>query len=327
MNQEGILMPQLQQDATRNKLNQLLESMNKVILGKETETKEVVLAVLAGGHILLEDIPGVGKTTLALTLAKLLDLDFRRMQFTPDVLPSDLTGFSIYRRDKEEFVYQQGTVFTNLLLADELNRASARTQSALLEVMQEGNVTVEGITRQVPVPFIVIATENHYGSAGTVRLPESETDRFMISLSMGYPDKNSEMTLIRGEMDAREKIARLEPILTREELAAIREEIKKIYIKDNIVDYMAELIRKTRTAPDLRLGASPRASLALAAMARASAYLDGRDFVAPSDAADQFLYVVQHRISLTEESDAEGMTRQKAAEKILEDTEKPGIGR
>ncbi len=320
-------MPQLQQDLARKNLKKLLDSMNQVILGKEKETKEVVLAILAGGHVLLEDIPGVGKTTLALTLAKLLNLEFRRMQFTPDVLPSDLTGFSIYRRDKEEFVYQQGAVFTNLLLADELNRASARTQSALLEVMQEGNVTVEGITRQVPTPFIVIATENPYGSAGTVRLPESETDRFMISLSMGYPDKDSEMTLIRGEADAREKIAKLEPVLTTEDLAVMRQEVKQIYIKDNIVEYMAELIRKTRTAGDLRLGASPRASLALAAMARASAYLDGRDFVAPSDAADQFCYVVQHRISLTEESDAEGMTPEKVAGKILEDTEKPGIGR
>jgi MoxR-like ATPase len=320
-------MPQLQQDQARKNLKKLLDSMNQVILGKEKETKEVVLAILAGGHVLLEDIPGVGKTTLALTLAKLLNLEFRRMQFTPDVLPSDLTGFSIYRRDKEEFVYQQGAVFTNLLLADELNRASARTQSALLEVMQEGNVTVEGITRQVPTPFIVIATENPYGSAGTVRLPESETDRFMISLSMGYPDKDSEMTLIRGEADAREKIAKLEPVLTTEDLAVMRQEVKQIYIKDNIVEYMAELIRKTRTAGDLRLGASPRASLALAAMARASAYLDGRDFVAPSDAADQFCYVVQHRISLTEESDAEGMTPEKVAGKILEDTEKPGIGR
>ncbi|MBQ5960555.1 MAG: MoxR family ATPase [Firmicutes bacterium] len=320
-------MPQLQQDQARKNLKRLLDSMNQVILGKEKETKEVVLAILAGGHVLLEDIPGVGKTTLALTLAKLLNLDFRRMQFTPDVLPSDLTGFSIYRRDKEEFVYQQGAVFTNLLLADELNRASARTQSALLEVMQEGNVTVEGITRQVPSPFIVIATENPYGSAGTVRLPESETDRFMISLSMGYPDKDSEMTLIRGEIDAREKIAKLEPVLTTEELALMRQEVKQIYIKDSIVEYMAELIRKTRTAGDLRLGASPRASLALAAMARASAYLDGRDFVAPSDAADQFCYVVQHRISLTEESDAEGMTPERVAGKILEDTEKPGIGR
>ena len=320
-------MPQLQQDQARKNLKRLLDSMNQVILGKEKETKEVVLAILAGGHVLLEDIPGVGKTTLALTLAKLLNLDFRRMQFTPDVLPSDLTGFSIYRRDKEEFVYQQGAVFTNLLLADELNRASARTQSALLEVMQEGNVTVEGITRQVPSPFIVIATENPYGSAGTVRLPESETDRFMISLSMGYPDKDSEMTLIRGEIDAREKIAKLEPVLTTEELALMHQEVKQIYIKDSIVEYMAELIRKTRTAGDLRLGASPRASLALAAMARASAYLDGRDFVAPSDAADQFCYVVQHRISLTEESDAEGMTPERVAGKILEDTEKPGIGR
>ncbi len=320
-------MPQLQQDQARKNLKKLLDSMNQVILGKEKETKEVVLAILAGGHVLLEDIPGVGKTTLALTLAKLLNLEFRRMQFTPDVLPSDLTGFSIYRRDKEEFVYQQGAVFTNLLLADELNRASARTQSALLEVMQEGNVTVEGITRQVPTPFIVIATENPYGSAGTVRLPESETDRFMISLSMGYPDKDSEMTLIRGEVDAREKIAKLEPVLTTEDLAVMRQEVKQIYIKDNIVEYMAELIRKTRTAGDLRLGASPRASLALAAMARASAYLDGRDFVAPSDAADQFCYVVQHRILLTEESDAEGMTPEKVAGKILEDTEKPGIGR
>ena len=319
-------MPQLQQDQARKNLKRLLDSMNQVILGKEKETKEAVLAILAGGHVLLEDIPGVGKTTLALTLAKLLNLDFRRMQFTPDVLPSDLTGFSIYRRDKEEFVYQQGAVFTNLLLADELNRASARTQSALLEVMQEGNVTVEGITRQVPSPFIVIATENPYGSAGTVRLPESETDRFMISLSMGYPDRDSEMTLIRGEIDAREKIAKLEPVLTTEELALMRQEVKQIYIKDNIVEYMAELIRKTRTAGDLSLGASPRASLALAAMARASAYLDGRDFVAPSDAADQFCYVVQHRISLTEESDAEGMTPERVAGKILEDTEKPGIG-
>ena len=269
--------------------------VGQMIFGKPQEIREVLLAILADGHILLEDIPGVGKTTLALAFSKTLGLDYHRVQFTPDVMPSDLTGFSIYRRDQEKFVYQPGSVFCNLLLADELNRTSPKTQSALLEVMEERRVTVEGVTREVPKPFLVIATQNPSGAAGTQRIPEAQMDRFLISLSLGYPDFESELTMARA-VDGTNQLDRLRPVLTREELLDIQAEIHQVFISEAVYRYLVALVSATRRHPTLERGASPRATIALVKLARASAWYQGRAFVTPEDVSAQFPYAVAHRV-------------------------------
>ncbi len=216
-----------------------------------------MMAFLADGHVLLEDIPGVGKTTLAMAFSRTMQLDYRRVQFTPDVLPSDLTGFSVYRRDLEKFVYQPGSVFCNLLLADEINRTSPKTQSALLEVMEERKVTVDGVTRPVPSPFLVIATRNPSGTAGTQPLPDAQMDRFMISLSLGYPDFESELAMAKsiGEED---RLSVISPLLSGGELKSIQEEVCRVYIKEELYRYLLKLVTATREHPYIRRGASPR---------------------------------------------------------------------
>ena len=249
--------------------------------------EEVFLAFLAGGHVLLEDIPGVGKTTLAMAFSRSLGLECRRVQFTPDVLPSDLTGFSIYRKEEEKFVFQPGSVFCNLLLADEINRTSPKTQSALLEVMEEHRVSTEGVTREVPEPFLVIATQNPSGTAGTQFLPEAQTDRFMIRLSMGYPDFEEELQ-IAMETDGTRKTDRLHTVIGKEEFLALQEEVQQVYLKEDVGRYLTGLIRATREHPALERGASPRATTALVKMAKAEAWMRGRDYVTPADVKKQF---------------------------------------
>lgn len=256
------------------KVNDVIEQINKIILGKEKIVREVMLAFLANGHVLLEDIPGVGKTTMALAFSKSMDLQYKRIQFTPDVLPSDLTGFSIYMRGEERFVYQPGSVFCNLLLADEINRTSPKTQSALLEVMEERNVTVEGVTRDVPLPFLVIATQNPFGSVGTQMLPEAQVDRFMISMSVGYPDFESELAMAM-EIEEKSRIDTLKKIMDAKTLLEIQRETAGIYIHESVYRYIVELVRKTRQHELLERGGSPRATIALVKMARAAAWMDG----------------------------------------------------
>ena len=226
-------------------VRQVLEQVNHVILGKSEEIKEIMTAFLADGHVLLEDIPGVGKTTLAVAFSKAMQLDYRRVQFTPDVLPSDLTGFSIYRREEEKFVYQEGSVFCNLLLADEINRTSPKTQSALLEVMEERKVTVDGVTREVPSPFLVIATQNPAGTTGTQYLPEAQVDRFMVCLSLGYPDYESELAMAKG-IGPDEKYRMIQPVLTGGMLQDMQKEIYQVYMKDSVYEYLLNLVRATR---------------------------------------------------------------------------------
>ncbi len=279
-----------------------------VVLGKDREILEVLLAFLADGHVLLEDIPGVGKTTLALAFSRIFDLDYRRVQFTPDVLPSDLTGFSIYRRDREEFVYQPGSVFCNLLLADELNRASPKTQSALLEVMEERQVTVEGVTREVPKPFLVIATQNPPGSAGVQPLAESQADRFFVSLSLGYPDFDSEVAMARA-VGPYKILNDLRPVASARDLRNMQFEIHRIFMHDAIYDYLVRLITATREHPALTRGASPRATVALVKLSKAAAWSRGRDFVTPSDVLEQFPYVAAHRVRIGPESGIAGADR------------------
>ncbi len=305
--------------------NEVVEQVSQVILGKEKEIKEVMLAILANGHILLEDIPGVGKTTLALAFSKALDLDYRRVQFTPDVMPSDLTGFSIYRREEERFVYQKGLVFCNLLLADEINRTSPKTQSALLEVMEEHKVTVEGVTREVPEPFLVIATQNPFGSAGTQLLPEAQVDRFMVSLTLGYPEFEQELSMAMsvGEKSPLESV---KSGLNQKILLEMQKEVHSVYVKEEVYRYLLKLVTATRNNPYLERGASPRATIAMVKMAKAAAWLEGRKYVTPNDVENQFSYVASHRMILNGLARIEHVGKAQIFEKILESIPKPPMG-
>ena len=311
-------------DAYAQRAAEVVRQAGQVLFGKEPEIREVLLAILANGHILLEDIPGVGKTTLATAFSRTLDLEYRRVQFTPDVLPSDLTGFSVYRREQEAFVYQPGIVFCNLLLADELNRTSPKTQSALLEAMQEGQVTAEGVTRKLPAPFLVIATQNPLGSAGTQPLPESEADRFSISLSLGYPDLESELAMARA-VGIQQPVERLTPILSRDELLSIQEAIHGVYIHERVYRYLAELVRATRNHAALSHGAGPRATIALVKLSKAAAWYEGRDFVTPADVLGQFSYVVLHRLALNADAVMRHLTVREIARQIAGSIRKPPV--
>ncbi|MCH5183784.1 MAG: MoxR family ATPase [Oscillospiraceae bacterium] len=302
----------------------VVKQVNQVILGKEREVEEVMLTFLAGGHVLLEDIPGVGKTTLATAFSKAMQLDCKRVQFTPDVMPSDLSGFSIYRREEEKFVYQPGSVFCNLLLADEINRASPKTQSALLEVMEERKVSVEGITRELPNPFLVIATQNPAGSAGTQVLPESQMDRFMVSLSLGYPAFEYEVSMAMS-LGTKSRTESVRPVFGGQDLLQMQEEVHAIYMKEEVYRYLVRLVASTRDNPYLEKGASPRATIALVRMAKSAAWYDGRFFVTPKDVTEQFLYTVPHRITANASARMEGLSKEQILRGIIEQTRKPTL--
>lgn len=305
-----------------NKLNEVMEAVNKIIIGKETIVKKVLAAIIGGGHILMEDIPGVGKTTLATTFAKVLSLDYRRVQFTPDVLPSDLLGFSMYHKGKGEFEFKEGAVFCNLLLADEINRTSPKTQSALLEVMEERQVSIEGSTRALPDPFIVIATENPAGSSGTQLLPESQLDRFLVCLSMGYPGHEDAVALLKGEVW--KQLSGISPLLSLDELKDLQKKTGEIFVHDSIYEYIVSLVEATRDNPLFSLGASPRAAIALLRMSRAMAMLEGRDFVTAKDVQDGLADVLGHRLRLSARSRAGGISMASAIEKLYETVKVPG---
>lgn len=282
----------------KNKTTAIAKQVRTVIVGKDEIIAKSLMAILSGGHILLEDVPGTGKTTLALALARTLGLEFKRMQFTSDSMPSDITGFSVYDKSGGVFDYKPGAAMTNLLLADEINRTSSKTQSALLEVMEENQITVDGITHPVPQPFIVIATQNPVGSAGTQLLPQAQLDRFMIRLSMGYPDFDSQVNILRDRQTANPLDA-LTPLVTAQELIAMKEETAAIHIADAIYEYVTQLAQATREHPMIQLGLSPRGALAVCRMAKAYAYLFGRSYVLPEDVASIFPDVAAHRLLLS----------------------------
>ncbi len=288
------------------KLDQLRGEINKVVKGKADVVDKVLCAMLAGGHILLEDIPGVGKTTLAMTIAKAMALTYRRVQFTPDVLPSDIVGFSMYNAQTKDFEYREGAVFANLFLADEINRTSPKTQSALLEAMEEEKVTVDGVEHPLPVPFTVIATENPVGSSGTQMLPESQLDRFMVCLSMGYPAHEDAVNILKN--DGSKPLLDLREIMTVSEWQALKQRTENCYVSEEMYDYVVRLTEQTRENVYVLLGASPRASIALLRMAKAMAVMRGRDYVVPEDVRDVIYDVFGHRVKLGTKAKAEGMT-------------------
>lgn len=286
--------------------------VNKAILGKEETIEKVLAVIIAGGHILLEDIPGVGKTTLALAFSKAMNLKFNRVQFTPDVVPSDITGFSIYNREDQDFEYREGAAMCNILLADEINRTSSKTQSALLEVMQEGSITVDGQTHNAPSPFVVIATQNPIGTAGTQMLPEAQLDRFMVQLSIGYPGEEAEVGLLRDRRTA-DPMDSIEAVAGAGDILDMRQKVRDVHVDDKIYSYVTALCRGTREHPLIRLGVSPRGALALCAMSQARAFMADRDYVIPEDVQAVFGDVCRHRIIVSPKAQLEN----KGAEDIL----------
>ncbi len=302
----------------------IIAQVRQVVVGKDRTLLWVLAAILAGGHILLEDIPGVGKTTMALAFSRTLSLKHNRVQFTPDVLPSDVTGYSVLNQGDGTMVYQPGAVLCNLFLADELNRATSRTQSALLEAMEEGQVTVDGISHPLPKPFIVIATQNPTGAAGTQLLPDSQMDRFMVQLSLGYPDPKDEIAMVESRQVA-DPLQAIGPLLQRQELEDMRRTVAETFVSRDMVAYVVRLIGATRNHPMLLRGASPRATLALISMAKAIAQLRGRDYVVPKDVQEVFIPTVAHRLLLSARGEGQGLTAAQVLQGILGSVPVPQI--
>lgn len=305
----------------QDKLGMVQDVVNQVIKGKNDVVKKVLAAMVGGGHILMEDIPGVGKTTLATTFARALSLQYHRVQFTPDVLPSDILGFSMYNKGTGEFEFHEGSVFCNLFLADEINRTSPKTQSALLEVMEERQASVEGETRKLPEPFFVIATQNPSGSSGTQMLPESQMDRFMVCLSMGYPEHEDAVSILKGEVWNR--VAQMEQILGMDELRQLQKDAEGIFVHDAIYEYIVTLVEQTRTLDIFSMGASPRGTIALLRMSRAMALLDGRDFVTAQDVQSVLRDVLGHRVKMSSRAKAEGKSMADCIQELVHEVKSP----
>ena len=309
---------------TKETIDAILAETGKAVLGKEDVLKHILTAILSGGHILIDDIPGVGKTTIAVAFTHVLGLDYKRMQFTPDVLPSDITGFSMYDKNSGTFRYMPGSAMTNFFLADEINRASPKTQSALLEVMQEGKLSVDGKTYAVPQPFIVMATQNPFGSSGTQELPESQTDRFMIHITVGYPSKENEIEILKGER--RSLAEALSPVVTPETLLALRQETAAVHVEDSVYAYMVDIASASRNHPDVTLGISPRGTMALAAMTKSHALMEGRTYATPDDVIAVAPYTLSHRLSLTGDARFAGKTAESVLDEIIKSIPLPELG-
>lgn len=298
-----------------NKLVNVKQEIQKVLRGKDECIDMILCTMLARGHILLEDIPGVGKTTLAVALSRAMSLNYKRMQFTPDVLPSDILGFSLLEQKSGDFIYRPGAIFTNLFLADEINRTSPKTQSALLEVMEEGSVSVDGTTRSLDKPFFVIATQNPIGASGTQKLPDSQLDRFFIRLSLGYPDHHSAIEILQGRSS--QSMDEVNAVLSAEDILEMQTLTDRIYVKDDIAEYIVTLIEKTRECEYLAQGISPRGSIALMRMAKAHAFYMDRTFVTPEDIHAVFYCTCNHRLIMNTKAKAAGLDCEKILDMIF----------
>ena len=307
-------------DATQS----ILREVKKVIIGKNDVVEKVLMAALARGHVLLEDVPGVGKTTLTLAFAKALGLETKRIQFTSDTMPSDVTGFSAFDQRAQTFTYRPGAIMTNLLLADEINRTSSKTQGALLEAMEEGHVTVDGVTHVLPEPFLVLATQNPVGSAGTQLLPASQMDRFLVRISIGYPDHQSQIEILRDRKDGN-PLDSVQTVLTKEQLIALIHTAGQVFVHDAIYDYVTTLVEASRVHPMVTLGVSPRGALSLCRMAKSHAFLDGREYVAPEDVAAVFADVAGHRLVLNSKARFNELSWKDVTEEILRSVEMPVV--
>ena len=298
-------------------INAVVEEVAKVVRGKEEEIRRSLICFLAGGHLLIEDIPGVGKTTLALALSKAMSLSFARIQFTSDLLPSDIVGTSVFDQSKREFVFKAGPVFNNVVLADEINRATPKTQSALLEAMAERQVTVDGTTYELPDPFFVIATQNPMEHYGTYPLPESQMDRFTMRLSIGYPDTDTERDIVMG-VNPLEKVSTVKEVVSAHDIREATEEVKKVYISPEVADLIVSIVSQTRSDANILLGVSTRGAIHLANCARALAYSKDRDFVVPEDVLEMAVPVLSHRLIVRE-----GMDKEEAVSEVLQRVEIP----
>ena len=294
----------------------IIAQLRRVVVGKDQVLIWVLATILAKGHILLEDIPGVGKTTMALAFSRILGLDCNRVQFTPDVLPSDVTGYSVLQQSTGKMIYQPGAVLCNMFLADELNRATSRTQSALLEAMEEGQVTVDGVSHPIPKPFVVLATQNPTGAAGTQLLPDSQMDRFAVRLSMGYPSPADELAMVQNRQGGN-PLNDLCPMMSAEDLIAMQEAVAATYVKESVIRYIVDLIGATRNHPDLLRGASPRATLAMTSMAKSIAQLQGREYVTPTDVQTVFVATIAHRVILSPGAEGRNVTAEQVLRNIL----------
>lgn len=303
----------------------IVAEVNKALIGKQEVVKQALMAIYAGGHILLEDVPGTGKTTLALALSKCLDLDYKRVQFTPDTMPSDITGFTMLNRKTSEFEFNWGAVNCNLLLGDEINRTSAKTQSALLEVMEELAVTVDGVSHPVPKPFICIATENPVGSAGTQPLPDSQIDRFMVRLSIGYPSTADQVNILKAKRYAN-PLDDIKAKISRDNLLEIQNFLGNVQVADTVLDYIVRLCEQTRDMELVELGVSPRGVIALTRMARACALIRERDFVSPEDVREVFKATCAHRLALKPQARIESVTAEDILDQVMEIVPAPSMG-
>ncbi len=300
----------------------IVAQVRKVVVGKDAVIGSILMAMLAQGHVLLEDVPGVGKTTMALAFSRAMDLSYKRVQFTPDIMPSDITGYTTLQTGGAAGVYVPGAAMCNLFLADEINRASSKTQSALLEVMEENKITVDGVTHSVPQPFLVIATQNPAGSSGTQPLPESQLDRFMVRLSMGYPDRRSEMEMLRRHHNA-VSLDSVNRVLSPQDLFNMQREVESVFVSEALFAYLSDLASWTRVQPAIRFGVSPRGTISLLRMSKASAYLSGRDYLIPQDVQSVFESVCAHRILLSPRALVSGVSEQQLVKRALSQVQAP----
>ena len=305
---------------------QVMNEVRKVFIGKDEIIEKVLMAIYAGGHVLLEDAPGVGKTTLALGFSRALGLSYKRIQFTPDTMPSDITGFSVYNKNTGELEYKPGAADCHLLLGDEINRTSPKTQAALLEVMEESSVTVDGITHVLEKPFICIATQNHYGTAGTQALPESQLDRFMVRLSIGYPERDSQVAILKNRRGISD-MDFVKPKMSKDDVKEIQGYLYSIKIVDEILYYITDLCEATRKDPMVELGVSPRGAHALAQLVRARAVLRERDYVIPEDVQAVFEDVCAHRLVMRPQAKIEGVTAHDVLAQVMKQVKAPSLGR